>query len=81
MSSSLSIEQLVHRLVNTIDSLSLDILRNAMDGFHELMIGILPSISVHRSGHSPFIDQRMLVVARMPRKDGHLSILRCWVLP
>jgi len=65
MSSSLPVEQLVHRLVNVTDSLGLDMLGNAMDGFLELMIGILRSISVHRSGHSPFIDPRMLVVARM----------------
>ena len=65
MSSSLTVEQLVHRLVNAIDSLGLDMLGNAMDGFLELMNGILRSISVHRSGHPPFIDPRMLVVARM----------------
>jgi len=79
MSSSLPVEQLVHRLVNTTDSLGLDILRKAADGFHELTNGILRYIWVHRSGHPPFIDQRMLVVARMLRKDWHLFIIRCWV--
>jgi len=77
MSSSLPVEQLVHRLVDAIDSLGLDILRNAMDGFHEIMKGILRSIPVHRSGRSPFIDQRILVVARLPRKDWHPSVIRC----
>ena len=77
MSNSLPVEQPVYRLVNAIDSLAFGILRNAMDGFHELLIGILRSITVHRSGHSPFIDPRMLIVARMLVRDWHLSIIHC----
>lgn len=80
MSSSLPVEQPVHRLVNAINTLGLYILRNAMDGFDKLMIDILRCISVHRSGYFLFTDQKMLVIARTPRKDWHLSKIRCKVV-